>query len=159
MGSDQSLVSTLMAKLSATFRIRDLGVPGFFLGIETVHLDGSMLLSQKRYMTDILKRAGRTDYKLLATPIPVSRPVVESTDLYADPTRYRSLAVALQYLTVTRHDLSYAINLLCQHMHTPTVAHWAQLKRVLRYVKGTLHYGLRLRKSSNTDIHAFSDPD
>ncbi|XP_031127715.1 uncharacterized protein LOC116029815 [Ipomoea triloba] len=51
------------------------------------------------------------------------------------------------------------VNLLCQHMHAPTVAHWEQLKRVLRYVKGTLTMGLRLRRSASTELHAFSDSD
>lgn len=66
---------------------------------------------------------------------------------------------ALQYLTVMHSDLSYAVYQLCQHRHSPTVTHWALLKRVLRYVKGTLHYGLRLRKSDCSDLHAFFDSD
>ncbi|XP_019159710.1 PREDICTED: uncharacterized protein LOC109156327 [Ipomoea nil] len=79
--------------------------------------------------------------------------------LYDDPTQYRSLAGALQYLTITRPDLSFAANQLCQHMHAPTISHWEQLKRVLRYVKGTVTFGLRIRKSSSKEIHAFSDSD
>ncbi|XP_031106104.1 uncharacterized protein LOC116010730 [Ipomoea triloba] len=70
-------------------------------------------------MTDILKRAGMTDCKPLATPIASSWPLF--------------------------------------HMHAPTTAHWEQLKRVLRYVKGTLSLGLRLGKSDSGDLHAFSD--
>lgn len=105
-------------------------------------------------MSDILKCAGMTDCRSL-TPIPVSRPIDGVDELFANPTKYRSLVGALQYLTVTHPDISFDVNLLCQHMHAPIVAHWAQLKRVLRYVKGTLHIGLRLSKSSNTDIHVF----
>ncbi|XP_019198954.1 PREDICTED: uncharacterized protein LOC109192705 [Ipomoea nil] len=108
-------------------------------------------------MTEILTRAGMYESKPVAIPVPVSRPVSGSNQPFKDPTKYRSIAGALQYLTVTRPDLSYAVNLLCQHMHAPTDAHWAHLKWVLWYVKGTLHYGLVLRKSPNTDIHAYSD--
>ncbi|XP_019152218.1 PREDICTED: uncharacterized protein LOC109149050 [Ipomoea nil] len=110
-------------------------------------------------MRDILSRAGMVDCKPLATPFPVSRPSSDSVVPYADPTQYRSLAGALQYLTVTRPDLSFAVNRVCQHMHSPTTEHWAMLKRVLRYVKGTLHFGLFIRPSSSVAVHAFSDSD
>ncbi|XP_019193723.1 PREDICTED: uncharacterized protein LOC109187824 [Ipomoea nil] len=80
-------------------------------------------------------------------------------DLYDDPTQYMSLVGALQYLTITQSDLSFAVNQLCQHMHAPTVSHWEQLKRVLRYVKGTTSFSLRIRKSESTELHAFSDSD
>ncbi|XP_031105201.1 uncharacterized protein LOC116010077 [Ipomoea triloba] len=159
MGNDQAVLASLLTKLSNTFKIRDLGESGFFLGIETVKCADGVLLLQHRYMTDILKRAGMTDYKPLATPIATSLPTSVSTEPYDDPTQYRSIAGALQYLTVTRPDLSFAVNLLCQHMHAPTTAHWEQLKRVLRYVKGTLSMGLCLRQSSSSDLHAFSYSD
>ncbi|XP_019168386.1 PREDICTED: uncharacterized protein LOC109164087 [Ipomoea nil] len=110
-------------------------------------------------MNDILKRAGMGECKELYTPISTSKLVIIDTDLYDDPTQYKSLAGALQYLTITRPDLSFAVNQLCQHMHAPTVSHWEQLKRVLRYVKGTVYFSLRVRKSSSREIHAFSDSD
>ncbi|XP_019198070.1 PREDICTED: uncharacterized protein LOC109191846 [Ipomoea nil] len=66
---------------------------------------------------------------------------------------------AFQYLTIMRPDLSYAVNRLCQHMHSPSTDHWAMVKWVLRYIKGTLDYGLRLSPSSTTAIHAYSDSD
>ncbi|XP_019168035.1 PREDICTED: uncharacterized protein LOC109163785 [Ipomoea nil] len=140
MGSDASCVTRLLTDLASEFKIRDMGAPSFFLGIETVSKDGGLFLSQQRYMRDILSRAGMVDCKPLATP-------------------YRSLAGALQYLTVTRPDLSFAVNRVCQHMHSPTTEHWAMLKRVLRYVKGTLHFGLFIRPSSSVAVHAFSDSD
>ncbi|XP_019163485.1 PREDICTED: uncharacterized protein LOC109159829 [Ipomoea nil] len=136
-----------------------MGAPSFFLGIETVSKDGGLFLSQQRYMRDILSRAGMVDCKPLATPVPVSRPSSDSVVPYADPTQYRSLAGALQYLTVTRPDLSFTVNRVYQHMHSPTTEHWAMLKRVLRYVKGTLHFGLFIRPSSSVAVHAFSDSD
>ncbi|XP_031106254.1 uncharacterized protein LOC116010901 [Ipomoea triloba] len=159
MGSDLASVTGLVAKMGSEFKIRDMGSPSFFLGIETVSVDGGLLLSQQRYMTDILKRAGMTDCKALATPVALSLPTVDAVSPYPDPTHYCNLAGALQYLTVTRPDLSFAVNKLCQHMHAPTTEHWAMLKRVLRYVKGTLHFGLRICRSTSDTIHAFSDSD
>ncbi|XP_031120351.1 uncharacterized protein LOC116023488 [Ipomoea triloba] len=110
-------------------------------------------------MNDILKRAGMVECKVLSTPISVMKSVPFSADLYEDPTEYRSLAGALLYLTITCPDLSFTVNQLCQHMHDPTTSHWEQLKRVLRYVKGTIDFGLCIRKSVSQEIHAFSDSD
>lgn len=70
------------------FKIRDLGVPSrFFLGIQIVFLPDGIVLSQRRYMTDILQCAGILECKPLATPILVSRPTVASIDSYYDPTQ------------------------------------------------------------------------
>jgi histone deacetylase 1/2 len=76
-----------------------------------------------------------------------------------DSTNYRSVVGALQYLTLTRPDLSFTVNKVCQFLHSPTTAHWSAVKRILRYVKGTLGMGLKLRKSSSTLVSAFSDAD
>ncbi|XP_019179897.1 PREDICTED: uncharacterized protein LOC109175103 [Ipomoea nil] len=92
MESDQDLVTRLLSKLSATFKIRNLSEPGFFLGIETIKCDDGLLLSQQRYMNDILKCAGMAECKALSTPISVSKSITFSADLYEDPTQYRSLA-------------------------------------------------------------------
>ncbi|GJU68305.1 ribonuclease H-like domain-containing protein [Tanacetum coccineum] len=66
---------------------------------------------------------------------------------------------SLQYLTFTRPDISYAVQQVCLHMHDPREPHLSALKRILRYVQGTLHYGLQLFSSSTTDLVAYSDAD
>ncbi|XP_019154347.1 PREDICTED: uncharacterized protein LOC109150826 [Ipomoea nil] len=159
MGNDTALLTTLLGRLSVAFKIRDLGTPTFFLGIETISVDGGLLLSQRRYMDDILTRAGMVDYKSLSTPAAITKAASPSTDPYENPTQYRRPARALQYLTITRPDLSYVVNRLCQFMHAPRDEHWGMLKRVLRYVKGTLIYGLQLTTSPSSDVHAYSDSD
>ncbi|XP_019175785.1 PREDICTED: uncharacterized protein LOC109171109 [Ipomoea nil] len=159
MGSDSNRVAALVSKWALEFKVRYMGVSSFFLRIETVQLATGLLLSQQRYLKDILKRAGMVDCKPVATPVSSAKPVEGPVVPYADPTHYRSLAGALQYLTVTRPDLSYAVNRLCQHMHAPTTADWAGLKRVLRYVNGTLNLGLHISCSESLDIHAYSDSD
>ncbi|XP_019168829.1 PREDICTED: uncharacterized protein LOC109164734 [Ipomoea nil] len=159
MGNDSTLVDTILQRLASTFKIRDLGSPGFFLGIETVSSTSGMFLSQRRYMTDLLGRSGMVDCKPLTMPAAVTKTATPSAQLYDNPTQYRRIVGALQYLTITRPDLSYAVNRLCQFMHAPTEEHWGMVKRVLRYVKGTLSYGLRISPSASSDIHAYSDSD
>jgi hypothetical protein len=77
----------------------------------------------------------------------------------ADATQYYSLAGALQYLTLTRLDLAYAVQQVCLFMHDPHKPHLALLKRVLRYVKGTLSTGLHIGTGSITDLSAYSNAD
>lgn len=76
-----------------------------------------------------------------------------------DPTDFRSLAGALQYLTFTRPDISYAVQQICLHMHDPREPHLAALKRILCYVHGTLHLSLLLRPSAQTELLVYSDAD
>ena len=76
-----------------------------------------------------------------------------------DPTPYRKLVGSLQYLAFTRPDVSFAVNRLAQFMHSPSEIHWQALKRVLRYLKGTIHHGLFLKRGSSLDLKAFSDSD
>ncbi|XP_019157304.1 PREDICTED: uncharacterized protein LOC109153871 [Ipomoea nil] len=159
MGNDSKLVDTLLHRLATAFKIRDLGTPGFFLGIEMVSAGDCVILSQRRYMSDLLGRSGMVALKPLSTHAAVTKSATPSDDLFDNPTQYRRIVGALQYLTITRLDLAYAVNRLCQFMHTPTTEHWGLVKRVLRYIKGTLDYGLRLTPSSSSGIHAFSDSD
>jgi histone deacetylase 1/2 len=66
---------------------------------------------------------------------------------------------ALQYLTLTRPDICYAVNKVCQYLHAPTTVHWTAAKRILRYVKHTMSFGLTFLKSHSTLLSAFSDAD
>lgn len=76
-----------------------------------------------------------------------------------DPTPYRKLVGGRQYLSLTRPDISYTVNRLSQYMHSPSELHWTALKRVLRYLKGTIYHGLFLHKGCPFQLKAFSDSD
>ncbi len=76
-----------------------------------------------------------------------------------DATAYRSLVGGLQYLTLTRPDLSFAVNQVCQYLHAPRTSHWSVVKRILRYVQGTISHGLRMQKSMTCALSAYSDAD
>ncbi|GKB83198.1 ribonuclease H-like domain-containing protein [Tanacetum coccineum] len=79
--------------------------------------------------------------------------------LVFDPTLYRSLTCALHYLTFTRPDMSYVMQYICLYMHDPREPHLATLKRILRYVRGTLNYGLQLFSSSSGSLVGYTDAD
>lgn len=76
--------------------------------------------------------------------------------LLVDPTQYRSLVGAFQYVTLTRPDISFAVNQTCQYMHSPTEVHLAAAKRILRFLKGIVAYGLHFRPGP-LRLHAYCD--
>ena len=95
-------------------------------------------MSQEKYATDLLSRVGLQSCKPSPTPLSSSEKfsVAEGVPLdQDDSTRYKSMVGALQYLTLTRPDISFAVNKVCQFLHAPTTSHWIAAKRILRYVK------------------------
>jgi hypothetical protein len=74
-----------------------------------------------------------------------------------DPLIYRSMMGSLQYLSLMRPDLAFAVNRVCQFMHKPSKLHWQAVKRILRYLKHTLTHGLLLTRSHASTLEAFSD--
>ncbi|GJV62219.1 ribonuclease H-like domain-containing protein [Tanacetum coccineum] len=93
------------------------------------------------------------------TPVDTESKLGNDGDPVSDPTLYRSLMGSLQYLTFTRPDISYAVQQVCLYMHDPREPYFLALKRILRYVRGTLDYGLQLFSSSTTSLVAYSDAD
>ena len=76
-----------------------------------------------------------------------------------DPHLYRSIVGALQYATLTGPDIAFAVNKVSQFMQSPTTPHWAAVKRIIRYLKGSLSHGITLKPISSFDLHAYSDAD
>ncbi|GJX67396.1 ribonuclease H-like domain-containing protein [Tanacetum coccineum] len=124
-----------------------------------VEFDNRLFLSQKKYAVEILEKAHMVNCNPSRTPVDAESKLGVDSDPVSDPTLYRSLAGSLQYLTFTRPDLSYAVQQVCLHMHDPREPYFSALKRILRYVQCTLHYGLQLFSSSATDLVAYSDAD
>jgi hypothetical protein len=100
------------------------------------------------------------DCKPCSTPVDTQTKLSEATgEPVKDPTGYRSLAGALQYLTFTRPDISYAMQSVCLHMHDPQEPHLAALKRLLRYLRGTVDYRLLLHRSTSSELVVYTDAD
>lgn len=101
-----------------------------------------------------------TNCKPVATPADTQQKASAGDGiLLDDATSYRSIVGALQYLTITRPDIAYAVQQVCLHMHAPRDVHLTMLKRILRYIKGTIHFGIQLRTASPSTITAYSDAD
>jgi histone deacetylase 1/2 len=161
-GSTPEVVDRLVRSLMDTFPIKDLGKLDYFLGLEASYNSGGMMLTQRKYALDLLHRVNMENCKSTSTPLSTSESLsrVSGTMLGSeDSFRYRSVVGGLQYLTLTRPDISFAVNKVCQFLSQPTDVHWEAVKRILRYVKGTLQTGLCFRKSASTGVSIFTDAD
>lgn len=103
------------------------------------------------------------DCKAINTPLPANLKLSKNaTDLFEDPTLYRSIVGALQCVIVTRPELGYSVNKVCQFMSQPLTSHWSAVKRILRYLKGSIDHGLTLQPATQGTplyINAFCDAD
>jgi hypothetical protein len=157
--SSLELLRRIISCLQREFAMKDLGTLHHFLGVTVERRSQGLFLHQRQYTVDILERAGMVDCKPCATPVDTQGKLSATGPPVADPTGYRSLAGALQYLLFTRPDIAYAVQQVCLHMHDPREPHLTALKRILRYLRGTLDFGLLLRRSSTTELRVYTDAD
>jgi hypothetical protein len=161
--SSSEAITSLLSDLWSDFALKDVGDLHYFLGIEVKKVkDGGILLTQKKYAANILAKAGMSKCKTVGTPLPMSEQysAYKGTPLDTkEATRYRSIVGALQYLTLTRPDISFSVNKVCQFLHNPTSVHMMAVKRILRYIQGTIKWGIHFLKGSSLMVSAFSDAD
>jgi hypothetical protein len=107
---------------------------------------------------DILKKAGMASCKPVSTLLSTSEKLSAHTgDVLGlnDTICYMSIVGGLQYLTLTRPDLAFSVNKMCQYLHCPTTNHLTTVKCILRFVKGIIDLSLRITKSSSMLVSRF----
>jgi hypothetical protein len=140
--------------------MKDLGPLHHFLSITVEHRPDGMFLHQRTYTLDIIKCAAMADCKPCTSLVDLQgKLTVDSGPPVQDASQFRSIAGALQYLTFTRADITYAVQQICLHMHNPREPHLTTMNRILRYLQGTSDYGILLRRSSNSDLIVYTDTD
>ena len=153
-------VSKFITNLAIRFSLKDLGDLDYFLGVEVQQCSHGLFLSQRKYIADLLDRAAMSDCKPVSSPLDINVKLTLGAGTALDnPTEYRTLVGGLQYLSLTRLDITFAVNKLSQFMHKPTTVHHQALKRLLRYLHGTLDLGLNIYSNSPLHLHAYSDAD
>jgi len=145
--NDQDFITTLISQLQLEFAMKNLSQLTYFLGIEAIRNSSWLHLRQTRYIIDLWDCVQLTGIR------PYCAPCVSGFNLskfngesILDPSEYRQTVGALWYVTLTRPDIAYSVNQLCQHMQAPTSAHWTAAKCVLRYLK---HIHLIMVSSTN----------
>lgn len=157
-GNNSKTVAKFKNDLSGQFRMKDLGQMSYFLGIQAQFHSEGLFLSQQSYAEDLLAVAAMSDCAPMPTPLPL-QPHQSSGqgEPFENPKYFRSLAGKLQYLTLTRPDIQFAVNFICQKMHQPTVSDFNLLKRILRYIKGTITMGINFTRNTDFVLRAYSD--
>ena len=158
-GNSSSHIFQLIQNLGKLFSMKDLGLLHFFLGLEAIYSFGGLYLTQTKYTMDLLHHTKIQDVKPISSPAHTGQKLsLYDGDPLPDPTEYRSVVGALQYLTLTCPDIAFAVNQVCQFMHQPTTTHWITVKRILRYLKSTPTHGL-FHQPGSLRLEAYSDAD
>ena len=143
-----SFIDHLVSRLAKVFDLKDLGPLTYFLGLQIESTSQGLFVHQSKYALDLLTKFKMLDCKPCVTPCsPTVHVNSQSSPLLHDPTVFRSKVGGLQYLTFTRLDLAFSVQQVCQFMSKPTQHHLVAAKRILRFIKDTLHHGIHFRPS------------
>lgn len=161
VSNDSREKKRLKDKLKSKFKIKDLGKVKHFLGlsIEKNEKTGEVFLHQKQYITEILKKFGMLESKLVTTPVDLGMKGAEDTSKKVTDVPYQNIIGSLMYLAVnTRPDLAFIVSFLSQYNVEHTEMKWKMLKRVLCYLNSTKNLGIMF-KPTGEDVIGFVDAD
>jgi hypothetical protein len=158
-GSNNDSITQLKRELQQQFSIKDLGSLKYFLGIEMAASSKGFFLNQRKYVIDLLKDADMLHTKPVANPLDSKLTLDPSSEPLTSYTHYQKIVGKLIYLTITRPDITFAVSLISQYMHAPTVQHLGMVKRILRYLKGTIGRGIVMTRNGHTNVMGYTDSD
>ena len=160
-GGDPDEIATFKRQMTSEFEMSDLGLLSFYLGIEVKQESDCITIKQTSYAKKVLSRFGMTDCN--PTKVPINPGTVLHDDkqgVAVDATEYRRIVGCLRYLLHTRLDLAFSVGIASRFMERPTVLHQNAIKQILRYVQGTLNYGLVYTREEKEEIlTGYSDSD
>ncbi|KAM6555738.1 hypothetical protein CsatB_002757 [Cannabis sativa] len=159
-GPNITLLHQLQDSLNDQFQLKALGPLKYFLGFEIARSKEGVFLSQRKYTLQLLEDTGYTGSKPAKTPMdPRTKLDDQEGHLLDDPSTYRQLIGRLLYLTLSRPDITFAVNTLSQFMSSPRTPHMQAVHHLLRYLKGSPGQGLLYNSNSSLHLRGFSDSD
>ncbi|XP_059315470.1 uncharacterized mitochondrial protein AtMg00810-like [Lycium ferocissimum] len=142
LGSSMKLIQELKSVLHSHFKMKDLGDLKYFLGIKVLRSKSGILLTQRKYALELISDSGLGGAKFASTPLEqnVKLTTVDHdkyTEKSYDPplkdiTGYQRLVGRLLYLTISRPDISFTVQMLSQFMQQPKALHWEATLRLIR---------------------------
>jgi len=160
--NDEGMFRTFKQSIMKEFEMTDLGKMIYFLGIKVTQSAGGIFIYQKKYAREVLERFKMDDCNPMQVPIiPGTKLTRDGEGEKIDSTYYKQMIGSLMYMTATRPDLTYVVSLISRFMEAPTELHYQVVRKILRYLKGTLDYGLfyKKKKSERHKLVGFSDSD
>ncbi|XP_019267683.1 PREDICTED: uncharacterized protein LOC109244965 [Nicotiana attenuata] len=159
-GTNQEEIIQLKAFLHEQFRIKDLGQLHYFLGLEVMYKDDGVIISQRKFVLDMLKEYNCLDYKPCSSPLePTIKLKAKEGTILQDPTYYRKLVGKLNFLTNTRLDIAYSVQHLSQFMQEPREPHLKATFHLLRYLRNDPTLGIFMSKDADCTVKAYCDSD
>lgn len=148
-GTCDKLINEFKVGMANKFDMSDLGKLSYYLGIEVCQNRERITLNQSRYATKILEEACLMKCNLIHTPMELGLKMSKAEDeKEVDATMFRKNIGCLRYLLHTRPDLSYCVGVLSRYMHSPRESHGVALKACLRYLRGSVTFGLVFERST-----------
>jgi hypothetical protein len=160
-GNDGELMESFKNSMKRNFAMTDLGKMSYFLGVEVIQNDTGIFINQQKYASEILTRFGMELCNMVCSPIvPGTRLSKDENGKSVDSTNFKQMVGCLMYLIATRPDMCYSICLIARYMERPTEIHLAAAKRILRYLKGTVNFGILYRRGVlNQELKGWTDSD
>ncbi|KAJ0887750.1 putative RNA-directed DNA polymerase [Helianthus annuus] len=162
-GNNIDEVNKIKGVLNLNFQIKDLGKLKYFLGIEVLYNKSGVCLNQRKYCLELLSEFGYLACKPIKTPIEqsylITAKISKNQSVLKNITGFQKLVGKLIYLSLTRPDISYAVQFLSQFMHSPTDMHLQIALRLLRYLKSGPGCGLLFKKDDKLGLVGFVDSD
>lgn len=167
LSNNEQAKLNLKAKLSTTFKMKDLGAATSVLGMNITRdwNDGTISIDQSRYITEVLERFGMQDSHPVTSPMDVNVKLSKSASTDSDRLKttaipYQEAVGCLLYVAqVSRPDICFALSVVSRFNHNPAKIHWQAVKRIMRYLKGTLNAKLVYRRDGNSELTGYCDAD
>lgn len=158
-GNDEELCVEFKSSMQKEFEMTDMGKMKFFLGVEVNQSSEGIHICQKKYTKEVLERFNMWNCNSVKNPMVPGTIITKEGSRGVNATLYKQLVGCLMYLTVTRPDLMFVVCLIARFMADPREEHMMAGKRVLRYLKGTMEYGVFYGRSSTMELLGYTDSD
>ncbi|KAG9450333.1 hypothetical protein H6P81_010298 [Aristolochia fimbriata] len=153
-------VKRFVRDMQGEFEMSMMGELAYFLGFQVKQKEDGIFISQEKYAKNLVKKFDLGESKAMRTPMSTTAYVTKDEEgIPADPSMYRSMIGSLLYLTVSRPDISYSVGVCARYQSSPKESHVKLARRILRYVKGKINWGLWFSRDSNTLLASYSDAD
>ena len=160
LGSHNELIGKFKERIKDAFEITDLGKMTFFLSMQVQQKHNEIFVYRQKYAKKVLRKFNMEECKPTATPMNQKEIFCKEDEAErVDERLYKSLIGCLMYLTTTRPDIMYVVSLLSRYMHCASKIHFQAAKKILRYVKGTIDYGIRFSQVKSFNPLGYYDSD
>ncbi|KAG7552201.1 GAG-pre-integrase domain [Arabidopsis thaliana x Arabidopsis arenosa] len=159
-GTSEQLVKAFVKTMTTEFRMSMVGELKYFLGLQINQTDEGITISQSTYAQNLVKRFGMCSSKPAKTPMSTSQKLSkDKSGEKVDEKVYRGMIGSLLYLTASRPDLCLSVGLCARYQANPKASHLAAVKRIIKYVKGTVNFGLSYTKDTSQVLVGYCDAD